>query len=74
MADSHKFLSLGKINFYIFDLLEVMLYLEPDQCYEFLFHANRETRCFLEHQFKTLDRGYENEGLNIKHIEMMGVN
>ncbi len=70
MADSPNFLSLGKVKFYIFDLVDVMMYLKPTQCYKFLFGVNRESRCFLEHKYQTFDRGFENEGLAVKHIDV----
>ena len=63
-------LSLGKVNFYIYDLVDVMLYLEPDRCYEFLFSFNRESRSFLEHKYPTVNRAFENEGLALKKIRM----
>ncbi len=63
-------LSLGKVNFYIYDLLDVLIYLEPDRCYEFLFGVNRESRCFLEFNYPTVNRAFENEGLAVKHIDM----
>ncbi len=66
-------LSLGKVNFYTYDLIDVLLYLEPDQCYEFLFGLNRESRCFLEHNYPTVNREFEHEGLVVKHILMYKV-
>ena len=63
-------LSLGKVNFYTYDLLDVLLYLEPDRCNQFLFDLNRESRCFLEQNYPTVVRAFENEGLVVKLIEM----
>ncbi len=62
---AQDYLSLGKVKFYIYDLVDVMMYLEPERCYEFLFNVNRESRCFLEHRYPTFNRGFENEGLYV---------
>ncbi len=57
--------SLGKVNFYTYNLLNVLMYLEPYRCNQFLFGLNRESRCFLEHYYPTVDRAFENEGLAV---------
>ncbi len=71
MAESTKFISLGNVNFYTYSLLEVLMYLVPVESLEFLFTVNRQTRSFLKDNYRTLDRGFENEGLKVKHINML---
>lgn len=63
--------SLGKLNFYIHDLLDMMMYEESNRCYEFKFGFSRTSRQFLEHNYPYIGRSYDNEGLAIKHIKMM---
>ncbi len=41
MGDYTYCLSLGKLRFMRFTALEVLMYLEPKTCYEFLFGVSR---------------------------------
>ena len=70
MAEKQNYLSLGKSKIYIYNLLEILMYVYSKSCYKFLFGLNRESRCILEHNYQKFERGFENEGLAIKHIGM----
>ncbi len=59
---AQNYVYLGKVKFYTYDLLDMLIYVEPKRCYEFLFGVNRELRSFLEHNYPKFNRGYENEG------------
>ncbi len=67
---AHNRIFLGKANFYTYNLLNVLLFLEPERCNKFLFGLNCESRSFLEHNYPTVNRAFENEGLAVKNIEM----
>ncbi len=71
MADSSNRLSLGKVSFFKNTALNLLMYLEPQKSYEFLFNVNHLTRLFLQHNYTFVERNFENEGLALKHINML---
>ncbi len=70
MTESHSSLSIGKVKLPRFLGIETLMYLDFNRALEFLFATNRQLRSFLEHNYQTINRGFENEGLFINHLDM----
>ena len=64
MVDKTLFLSFGKSFLYIQDAIDVLLFVEYNNTLEFLFSINSATRYFLEYNYQTIKRGFQNEGLH----------
>ncbi len=53
----------SKLRHDIYLTLEVMMYVERSQAFEFMHAVNKEGRSYLEHQYVSIKNGFINEGL-----------
>ena len=63
MVESLSSFPFPKLALYKYLTLEVMMYVEHPQVYNFMFTLNKETRSFLQKNFITCQNGFINEGL-----------
>jgi len=52
-----------KLRYEAYLILDVMMYIEHQEVYNFMFALNKETRKFLQQNFITVRNGFVNEGL-----------
>jgi len=52
-----------KLKHFTYLMLDVMMYIEFEDAYEFMFNINKKGREFLINNFTTVKNGFINEGL-----------
>ena len=52
-----------KLRHHKYLTLEVMMYVEHQQVFEFMFTYNKKARAFLQHNYLTIRNGFVNDGL-----------
>jgi hypothetical protein len=54
---------LPRLRYYLYLTLDVMMYVDYQEAYKFMFAVNKEGRSFLQNHFITIQNGFINDGL-----------
>ena len=63
MVESVSDFPFRKLSYYKYLTLEVLMYVDIQEAYNFLFSVNKEGKSFLERNFITVRNGFVNDGL-----------
>ena len=63
MVESISDFPFSKMRYYKYLTLDVMMYVDHQQVFEFMFACNKKARAFLQHNYLTIRNGFVNDGL-----------
>jgi hypothetical protein len=63
MVETVSVFPLSKLRYYTYLVLDVMMHVEYEEAYKFMFAVNKEARSFLLNNFITIRNGFINDGL-----------
>jgi hypothetical protein len=63
MVESVSDFPFSKLRHHKYLTLDVMMYVDHQQVFEFMFACNKKARAFLQHNYLTIRNGFVNDGL-----------
>ena len=63
MEESVSDFPISKLRHHKYLTLDVMMYVDHQQVFEFMFACNKKARAFLKHNYLTIRNGFVNDGL-----------
>jgi hypothetical protein len=63
MEESVSDFPFSKLRHHKYLTLDVMMYVDHQQVFEFMFACNKKARAFLQHSYLTIRNGFINDGL-----------
>jgi hypothetical protein len=63
MEESVSDFPFSKLRHHKYLTLDVMMYVDHQQVFEFMFTCNKKARAFLQHNYLTIRNGFVNDGL-----------
>ena len=63
MEESVSDFPFSKLRHHKYLTLDVMMYVDHQQVFEFMFACNKKARAFLQHNYLTIRNGFVNDGL-----------
>lgn len=69
MVEAVSLFPFPKLRNFTFITLDVLLYIERNEAFRFMFAMNKEARAFLKNNFTVVRNGFINEGLITYKIE-----
>jgi hypothetical protein len=69
MVESLSEFPFRKLRYYTYITLDVMMYVDRVDVYQFMFTLNKEARKFLQDNFITVRNGFVNDGLITYQIQ-----